>query len=212
MAGRITSISVQKRNPTRLNVEINGSFALGLDRLVAAWLQIGQYVSDEEIAELKQKDTDEVLYQTAIRLIDYRLRSKAELQQRLIRKGYSIDQIQQVIERLEYSQLIDDRKFAEQWVDDRSLFHPRSRSLMSMEMRSKGIPSEIVQDVIETARNDESLAMDAGKKVLRRWQGLQTKEFNKSCTNFLARRGFSYDVIRAVLPDLWKEMQDLEKN
>lgn len=212
MTGRITSITVQKRNPNRLNIEINGSFAFGLDRMVAAWLQIGQYLSDEELESLKQKDTDEVLYQSAIRLISYRFRSKTELTNRLIQKGYSADQVDQVMERLEQAHLIDDHKFAESWVDDRSLFHPRSKRLLAVEMRGKGIASDIVAEVIENVKSEESLALDAGKKALRRWQELEEKDFHKKGTDFLARRGFSYSVIRAVLPDLWNELQDLKKN
>jgi regulatory protein len=211
MAGRITLISVQKRNPNRLNVEINGSFALGLDRMIAAWLHIGQYLNDEDIARLKKRDIDEVLYQSAVHLISYKSRTKTELMERLVEKGYSRDEVQAVLDRLEQNHLIDDRGYAERWVEDRSLFHPRSHKLMALEMRRKGIASEIASEALAGIREDFTLALEAGRKSLRRWQGLDEQEFNKKCADFLARRGFSYTVIRTVLPDLWANLKDLQK-
>jgi regulatory protein len=209
MAGRITSITVQKRNSNRLAIEINGSFAFGLDRLVAAWLNVGQYLSDEEIARLNQKDTEEVLYQDAVRLIGYQARSKMEITNRLEQKGYSLDQILTVVERLEQDHLIDDREYAHNWSENRSQLHPRSHWMVEHEIRKKGIDPEIAAEAVATLKDDRSLALDAGRKSLRRWQGLNQPDFLKKCTSFLARRGFKYDVIRAVLPDLWNELQSL---
>ncbi len=211
MAGRITSITVQKRNKNRLNIEVNGSFAFGIDRLVGAWLQIGQYLSDEEMDALKQKDTNEVLYQAAIRLISYRFRSKAELAERLIGKGYSSSQVETVLDRLEQNDLINDRKFAESWVEDRLAFHPRSKRLMAMEMKHKGIPAEVISDTTAIVKDEKPLAYQAGEKALRRWLGVEESEFYKKCSAYLSRRGFTYSIIRAVLPDLWNELRDLKK-
>jgi regulatory protein len=210
MAGIVTGISVQKRNPNRLNIEINGSFGFGLDRMVAAWLQIGQQLNDEQIAELVTKDTQEVLYQAALRLISWRYRSKKELVQRLMRKGYELQNIDIVIERLTAAGLLDDEKFAQNWVTDRSEFHPRSKRLLSVEMLQKGITPEVITGAIKSVSSDEDLARAAGRKVIRRWQGLGQQEFSKKCSDYLARRGFGYSLIRTVIPVLWSELQDLK--
>lgn len=208
MAGILTGITVQKRNPNRLNIEINGSFAFGLDRLTAAWLQVGQSLSDEQIDELVQKDTQEVLYQAAIRLISWRYRSKKELVQRLIRKGYELQNIEMVVERLSVAGLLDDEKFAKDWVTDRSEFHPRSQRMLAMEMQQKGITPDIISDVMKDVNSDESLALVAGQKAIRRWQGLSLQEFTKKSSDYLARRGFNYETVRAVVPILWREQQE----
>lgn len=195
-----------------MNIEVNGSFALGLDRMTAAWLRIGQFLSDEEIASLKQKDTEESLFQSAMRLLDRRPRTRAELAGRLRDKGYTEEQIEVVVARLEQSDLVNDRRFAESWSQDRSQFHPRSRRMISMELRQKGVAPEVAAEVVHEIQDDHVLALEAGRKALRRWQGLPYPDFMKKCTDYLARRGFGYGVIRAVLPDLWKELQDLTNN
>ena len=50
---KITGLKLQKRNNDRVNVYLDGEFAFGLSRIVAAWLRTGQELSDEKIAELK---------------------------------------------------------------------------------------------------------------------------------------------------------------
>lgn len=210
MAGTITAITVQKRNAGRLNIEIDGEFAFGLDRLVAAWLSIGAHLDDEKIASLIQKDTEEVLYQAALRLIDYRPRTRRELAERLKLKGYEPEQIRLTLERLDRAGLIDDSQYATEFVVDRSQSKPRSKRLLKLELQQRGIASEMAANAVQHL-DDETSALAAGTRALRRWQGLDRHTFERKCTDFLARRGFGYDTIRAVIPDLWRATQD-QKN
>jgi regulatory protein len=209
MSGTITAISVQKKNPNRLTIELDGEFGFGLDRLVGAWLRVGDELSDEQIQTLKQKDTMEACYLAAIRFLSYRLRSRYELEVQLGRKGFAREQIELVMARLIDERLVDDTRFAESWTESRQVFRPRSHRLMSLEMRQKGIGEEIISNVLEKSPEDEQLAYNAGNKALRRWQGLDKESFQKKCADFLMRRGFSYEIIRKTLPRLWSAMQEM---
>ena len=53
---KITAIEVQKRRPNRVNIHLDGEFAFGLARIVAAWLRVGQELSEEKIEELQAKN------------------------------------------------------------------------------------------------------------------------------------------------------------
>ena len=55
MAGRITALKYQKRNKDRVNVYLDGRFALGLPAVVAATLKRGQLLSDAEIEALQEE-------------------------------------------------------------------------------------------------------------------------------------------------------------
>jgi regulatory protein len=206
MSGTITSISVQKKNPNRLTIEVDGEFGFGLDRLVGAWLRVGDELTDEQIQILQHKDTMEAGYLIAIRYLSYRLRSRKELETHLEKKGFSPEQIEVVVYRLIEERLVDDTRFAESWTESRQIFRPRSHRLMSYEMRQKGIDDQIISTVLDKAQNDEELAFEAGNKALRRWQGLEHESFTKKCADFLMRRGFSYDTIRKIIPRLWSAM------
>ena len=52
MNQKITALKAQKRNPNRVNVYLDGNFAFGVARIVAAWLNIGQELSPEKVASL----------------------------------------------------------------------------------------------------------------------------------------------------------------
>ena len=65
----ITALTLQKRNRERVNVYLDGEYAFGLARIVAAWLVVGQELSDEKITQLRIEDEREVAYQRALRLI-----------------------------------------------------------------------------------------------------------------------------------------------
>jgi len=208
MAGTITAISVQKKNPNRLNVEIECEFAFGVDRLVGAWLHVGQELTDDQIQEIVAGDTTESAYLAALRFLSYRLRSKKEIVDRLNQKGFTSDQIDQVIVRLEEERMVDDQRFAESWAESRKVFRPRSKNWISRELRSKGIPSPQIEKALSEIGSDAQLALSAAQKAHRRWKSDSIDEFRQHCTAFLARRGFTYESIREVLPIIWAVIQD----
>ena len=101
MSAKVTGMVVQRRNPDRVNIHLDGEYAFGLYRITAAWLHIGQELTDEQIENLKSKDISEVVYQSALRLLSYRQRTSFEMTNRLIKKGYDPDQVKAVVTRLQ---------------------------------------------------------------------------------------------------------------
>lgn len=204
----ITAIIVQKRNPNRVNIELDGEFAFGLDRMVAAWLRVGQQLSEERINQLRYQDSIEKALVRAIRLLSYRARSEAEIRDRLRKAEMEEAVIDQVLLKLRDSELINDEGFSKEWIENRSTFRPRSRRLLQMELRQKGIPQEVIKKTLdEVVQDDVTLALQAARKQAHRWTGLDEAEFRKKLTGFLGRRGFSYGAIAAVFPVVWSETQ-----
>jgi regulatory protein len=204
MARKITALKVQKRNPRRVNVYLDGEFAFGLERAAAAWLRIGQELSDEKIAQLLAEDEGEKAYQQALKLLSYRPRSEAEVRKKLEPHGVAENMIDDVMERLRCIGLIDDNRFAQEWVDNRSEFRPRSRRALAIEMRQRGLDDESINQAIE-GLDDDLLAYQAALKHSRRLNGLEWRVFRQKMTGFLARRGFNYEVIAPVVKRVWNE-------
>lgn len=204
---RITALTVQKRNPDRVNVYLDGEFAFGLSRIVAGWLEQGRSLSQQEIEELLWKDTSEVAFQKAIKLLDYRPRTEQEIRQKLQQKGFEPGQIEQVVERLISAHLIQDEKFAASWVESRNQFRPSSQRVLRYELRSKGINEEIIEEALQGSVEDLELAQRAAQKMVRRLANLEWQEFRKRLSAFLARRGFSYETVSQVVKTSWDELQ-----
>jgi regulatory protein len=205
MGRKITALTAQKRNPERVNVYLEGEFAFGLARLVAAWLQVGQELSEEKIAALQAEDALEAAYQQALKYLNYRVRTKKEVQDNLKRHGISDEIITQILGRLQTSGLVDDQRFAQAWVDNRSVFHPRSRRALAYEMQHKGLDEETVQQALDEV-DDAELAYQAASKQARRLEGLEWPDFRQKMYAFLARRGFAYGTAAEAAARVWSDL------
>jgi len=204
MTKKITALTAQKKNHERVNVYLDGEFAFGLARIVSAWLQVGQELSEEKIASLQSADSLEAAYQNAIRFLSYRDRTEAEVSQHLRQKGVPEELISQVLDRLHHSKLIDDQRFAKRWVENRSEFRPRSRRALDYELQRKGVQKQAIQQALESFDEDE-MAYRAVQKQYRKFQNLEWPEFRRKMVAFLARRGFTYETTAPIVARVWAE-------
>lgn len=204
----ITAITAQKRNTQRLNISLDGEYAFSLDRLTATWLKVGRKLSPEEIVSLQEKDEQEVAFNRALRYLSYRARSEAEMRKYLSDKGFSDHVSQTVIDRLKDERLINDPRFAQDWIDNRVSFRPRSQTQLRFELRNKGLSEDLIEDALQEADLDDiELACVAGKKLVGRYARLGWLDFRQKLGAALARRGFSYETVRSVTRQLWDECQ-----
>ena len=127
-----------------MNIHLDGEFAFGLARIVAAWLGVGQELSEEKIEQLQAEDARERAFQQAMLFLSYRARSESEIRQNLRKHEIPEQVIEQTLERLRQDGLANDNQFAQAWVENRSTFRPRSRRMMAMELRQKGLDDEAV--------------------------------------------------------------------
>ncbi|NOH01857.1 MAG: RecX family transcriptional regulator [Chloroflexi bacterium] len=201
---KITAIEAQKKNPNRVNIHLEGEFAFALARITAAWLKVGDLLSDEKIAKLQQEDARERAYQQAMLFLSYRARSEKELRQNLLKHEYPEDAIETTLQRLRESGLANDNEFARAWVENRNTFRPRSRRALTMELRQKGLDAETVHAAV-SAVDESALAYETAQKRAARLTGLEWSEFRRKLSEYLARRGFPYSVIAPVVTQIWNE-------
>ncbi|MCZ2127508.1 MAG: RecX family transcriptional regulator [Anaerolineales bacterium] len=201
---RISALEVQKKNPNRVNVHLDGEFAFGLARIAAAWLKVGDLLADEKIAALRLEDERERALQQALLFLSYRARSEKEIRQNLKKHEYSADSVEQTLTRLRENRLADDTQFAQAWVENRNTFRPRSRRALTLELRQKGLDDETIQSAVADL-DEEALAYESARRKASRFQSLEWGEFRKKLSEHLARRGFSYSVAAPVVARLWNE-------
>ena len=192
---------------------MDGEFAFGLTRMVAGWLQVGQILGEEKIAALKADDELEMAYLRAINFLSYRPRSSAEIRRNL--RKYEVPElcIEPTVERLAENGFVNDKDFAQTWVENRNTFRPRGARALRAELRQKGISDEVIQSTLDEMVDEEKLVYLAGIKKARKLlrHEIEWQDFRKKLAAFLARRGFSYGVISPILSQLWEEVQ-AEKN
>lgn len=206
IGGKVTALKIQKHHPNRVNVYLDNEFSFGLSRITAAWLQVGQDLSPSKIAKLQADDQREVAYMQALHFLDYRPRSRVEVRRNLEKHGIPPEVISDVFKRLERSGLVNDERFAQDWVENRSEFRPRSRRALAFELHQRGLDENSIEKALE-GLNEEVLAYQAAIKQARRFEGLQLRDFNNKLGSYLARRGFSYEIIKHVVAKVWDERQ-----
>lgn len=202
---KITAINVQKRNQQRVSIFLDGEYAFGLSRIVAAWLAVGQEISDEKIARLKAEDEHEVLYLKTLNFIQYRTRSSQEIRRYLTKQAVGEDVFERILERLERAGLVDDTRFAQTWVENRSDLRPRSRHALAYELRQRGVDPQAISEALEDVE-DEPLALEAARKQAHRYQELEWQDFRHKLCAYLARRGFNYSISVEAAQKVWFEL------
>ena len=208
---KITALVVQKRNPNRVNIHLDGEYAFGVARIVAAWLRVGAELDEKKIEQLQTEDARERAYQQSMLFLSYRARSESEIRQNLRKHEIPETVIDLTLDRLRQDGLANDNEFAQAWVENRSTFRPRSRRMLAMELRQKGLDDESMHSALKNV-DDEPLAYEAAKKRATRFKDLEWNEFRKKLSDFLARRGFSYAVVAPVVTRIWNETHKQEQH
>lgn len=205
MAGTITALQIQKRNKERVNVFIDGQFALAITALVAVSLKKGQYLSDGDIERLKDDDEVEKAYNQAIRFLGFRPRSQTEIERYLQDKGYAPEVVSHIVERLRQERYLDDEAFARFWLENRERFRPRGRQALRYELRQKGLDPEVIETTLADVDEEES-AWAAIEGKIYRWKNLEEQEFKQKAMAFLSRRGFNYEVAGQAANRAWASL------
>jgi regulatory protein len=197
---RITKIEVQKRTSRRVSVYLDGSFALGVDALVAQEIGLheGMELSQGQLENLVLAEEKSRARNFALDFIGYRARSVWEVRERLTKRKHSQEAIEQVITELLQGGLLDDVKFAARWAQGRMATKPLGGRLLRQELRLKGVADAIVEKTIAETFAQVSpgqLATDLLRARRKRYAGLPWAKARRRMADFLLRRGFSRDIV-----------------
>lgn len=223
----ITALQADPLDPNKVHVFIDGKHAMAVSLDVAAQdrLSVGQTCPPDRLERLHAAQELTNIYESALNFLSYRPRSAREVELRLRKKGYTPEQISDVMERLRRMGYVDDREFARFWVSNRMSFSPRGPRLLRSELRQKGVPSEVVDEVLSEHTDSQAAlqeqaeevgveygmseepapgtdlanALALARKRMRTYGNLDPQVARRRLSGFLARRGYGYDVIDGVL-------------
>ena len=136
----------------------------------------------------------------ALKLLSYRERSKWEIKKRMEIKGYQKEIIEDTLNYLKKRNLINDKRFARMWIEDR-IRSGYGRRRIYYELSEKGVDKEIVGDLIKKLYpevNEINIALHLlakNKRFLKEEKNLRIRKISA----FLERRGFPFNVINEVI-------------
>lgn len=145
-------------------------------------------------------------YEAALSSLDASARTARQLSDSLRRRGYIPPVIESVVGKLSESGLIDDKRYAQRMAETHG-----SKSVgiyaFQRKLRLRGIRDEDAAEALETFTDEQqqNAALDAGQKLLRKYQALPRREARAKLSQALARRGFGWDTIRQAIDQLLEE-------
>ncbi|WP_291476574.1 regulatory protein RecX [Corynebacterium sp.] len=183
-----------------------------MDRLRQAVSEVGQG-QVEPIVDRELEKALAPLVAKATRLINHRDRSEAELRRRLtesLEEGEDPRLVDTVVSRCLDNGMLDDERFAHEWVRQRQHNQKKSVSVLRRELRDKGVASAIIEDalgqVTEEDQQDILQALVTKKAATVKTVPADRAEYEKALRRIVgvaARRGFpagaGMDAARAAL-------------
>lgn len=210
---RITDISVQVKNPDRVNVSVDGKYRFSLDivQLTELGIKRGNVYEESEVQAFEVESQFGKLYAKTLEYCLMRPHSAREVRDYLWRKtrpsrvrrkdgavyerpGVAPEQADRVFDRLLEKGYIDDERFARFWIENRHLRKGASRRKLVQELRAKGVESSIIEaNLEESTRTDTSELRKMIEKKASRYADRQ------KLMQYLVRQGFSYDDVKTAL-------------
>jgi regulatory protein len=195
---KITKISQQVKRADRYSIYIDGkySFSLGENEFLKLGLHSGQELSENELIEYRDESAFGKWFDKVLNLLSFRLRSEWELRDYLRRKDCPPEITERILNKLSINGYVNDEQFAKRWVENRRLLKATSRRKLMVELKQKRIPSEIINKVLSSDKENTD-----EREVLRELVEKKRSRYpdRTKFMQYLARQGYGYDDIKSVL-------------
>lgn len=121
------------------------------------------------------------------------------MEERLKEKGFEENVIVEILGELKGYKYLDDRQFAESYINDRMNFNPRGKLLIKKELREKGVPENIIEEKTEKLIGEEK-EIESAKKLAEKKLRITGDKGGKNKTNqkiisYLRSKGYSFEII-----------------
>jgi regulatory protein len=210
-AGTITAMTVQRHQPTRVSVFLDGAFAFGISQeLVREWgLWVGGCLSVEDQVRLRTADQLLAAQVTALQYLAARPRTAHEVWQKLRRSGVADQVTEQVIARLQARGALDDTAYAHAYLTSRLASRGYGPQRLRRELQQRGISGALVEEAVQQDLAVEDVLAAARTQAAKRWPRLARAtdlvERRQKLWAFLCRRGFPAAIVQQVLTERMEE-------
>lgn len=193
------------RGVARLSFDDAAPMKVRLKHFKALPLAAGDEVDAEEyaarVAEAQRAD----VYEAALSSLDLCARTRQELRRSLLARGFVSGAVEATLDRLADSGLVDDRRYAERAVEV-SAARPVGVYAVRRKLRAKGVAEEDAEAALGALDDEQQAqaAQAAARSLLRRYAQLPARDGRAKLSQALARRGFSWEAVRAAVDKVWE--------
>jgi regulatory protein len=159
-------------------------------------------------ARPRKLDTEDELYDVALRALLRRAHSVHEMKQKLARRTDNELLVRVVMARLKENGQLDDERYAQQFTRNRTQSRKQGKFRIARDLRARGVADNQINAAIEdAAATTDTVAMVRQRieRKMRSYRGQMDERKIASIYGSLLRAGFPSDVIRKELKNLTRE-------
>ena len=146
----------------------------------------------------------------ALKLLGLRSHSREELERKLLKKGYTTESIEPVMEKLTKKGVLNDRMFSMELIRSKSRQKPAGKIKMRAELRKRGVSDTIIDELLKEYESG-ALCQRAAEKKFGSLHGVTETEKKKKLEIFLHNRGFEWQEIQMELRRFFQSGSDDEE-
>ncbi len=192
----ITTLSRQKKNPTRVNVCVDGEFVGVIydETVFNLGLKVGEDVEESVLNTAISDSAKAFAKNDCFKYLSKYVKTEKEVKEYLYKKGYHKSEVEFALDFVNNYGLINDEKYAENYV--KSYEKTKSNAQLKALLKGKGISDEIIDKVVVYDEDNEEML--AEKLVGKLYKGQDNEISYKDLAKLkrqLLTRGINYDTI-----------------
>ena len=150
--------------------------------------------SEKEIKDYLLRKLRQSSSETLFRACRYRVQSLSSLPVGRENSSEDISELSnQILKRLISKGYVDDRKFAEYYVENRFVKKGISKKRLKIELIKKGVAKEIIEEVLDKRNDKEEILKIVAKK--------RNKYDDEKLIMYLVRQGFSFELAKKIVSE-----------
>lgn len=197
----ITALTPQKKDKTRVNLELDGRFYCGLEleTVMQRRLKVGSTVSAEELAAIQLESEKQTALDKALTHISLTMKTERDVRDFLKRKGYLEDTADYVVAKMKEYGYLNDAEYALRYAE--SVKGRKGARLVALELKKKGVSDEDAREALSSFGDETESAKEVLKKYLRGKDASDRATLRRAFSHLLSK-GYDPDTARAALGDL----------
>lgn len=194
---------MQKRNKKRVNIYMDNEFAFACDAELIYIHNItkGRSMDKEDLEGIVSEDNYIKGKNAALHFLEKSFKSEKQVSDKLTIKEFDIKTIDRVLEFLKHYDFVNDERFIELFIKEK--IRSIGKNKIKFTLIKKSLPKELINEAISKITSEQQLevALKLGEKRLVTLSKNEndTKKLYKKISDYLARNGYDYEIIKKVL-------------
>ncbi|MBX3042348.1 MAG: regulatory protein RecX [Candidatus Kapabacteria bacterium] len=176
-----------------------------IDEVMNLSLNKGSKINDVTLLQLRTAVDKKKVLSYSMRLSDGFVRSEFQIRQKLKQKNYDLELIEYTIKKLHQNNLIDDNKFAENFINY-ALKKKWGKLKIINELRKRGVNICNFQEYLNSKLNYDDIYESAKELALKKLNMIRKKTTEKqkdAIIRHLAGKGYEFAIIKNILKEIF---------